>query len=698
MTEAAGSAGPLDPAQARQTLAASALAITEAIPVGTYTMVLPPEGGMASFGFMSERFLQICGLKREEAAADPFKAFACIHPDDYDDWVRLNAETFATKQSFTGECRVIVDGEVRWVRAESVPRDLPDGSTVWEGVLIDITAQRRALQQLEEERTLLNTVLGHIDGVVYMKDRQGRYLYANPSAEKLFPAEITSLVGLSDSDLMPAEAAKALRETDEQVFRDGGPLWREERLPQADGGERIFLSQKLLLRQPGNDPCLIGFSTEITQLRQATDRLAASEEQFRLLAENASDVVMRVDNSDHIVWVSPSLTASLGWCPQDWIGKTQAEVLRPGRAPEDQATVAPHPSNGSGVITREQIAAKDGSLHWVETHRGPYRNAAGEVEGTVASFRLIDAVVQAEQELLRSERQHRLLADHALDVVTICDLYGRPLYVSPSIESVRGWSVAEAMALPIDGHLKPQGQAFISEALQQTQEALRQGLPLPTFRVELEQSHRNGHWIWTEVSGSCMVDDAGAYIGTLLVYRDISARKQLEAELIQRASTDELTGLLNRRELLEQLDAMLEHSQRRRSGEQIALLFCDLDLFKEINDSLGHAAGDRVLCSVAERIRSSIRAEDLVGRMGGDEMVVVLRSVADRAAAVALGEEIAAAIRQPILGGDHPIVITASIGVTLARPGEGVDALMSRADVAMYAAKQAGRARVVPLD
>ena len=151
MTEAAGGPGPLDPAQARQTLAASALAITEAIPVGTYTMVLPPEGGMASFGFMSERFLQICGLNREEAAADPFKAFACIHPDDYDDWVRLNAETFATKQSFTGECRVIVDGEVRWVRAESVPRDLPDGSTVWEGVLIDITAQRRALQQLAEE-------------------------------------------------------------------------------------------------------------------------------------------------------------------------------------------------------------------------------------------------------------------------------------------------------------------------------------------------------------------------------------------------------------------------------------------------------------------------------------------------------------------------------------------------------------------
>lgn len=548
-------------------LAENALAITEAIPVGTYTMVLPPEGGMASFGFMSDRFLQICGLQREEAAADPFKAFACIHPDDYDDWVRLNAETFATKQSFTGECRVIVDGEVRWVRAESVPRDLVDGSTVWEGVLIDITAQRQALQQLEEERSLLNTVLGHIDAQVYMKDRQGRYLYANASMETLIPHTMESLVGCTDGELIPAEAAQAIRSVDEQVFREGGPIWREERLPLPDGGERIFLSQKLLFRQPGQDDCLIGFSTDITDLREATEQLAASEEQFRLLAENSSDVVVRVDQNGRIVWVSPSLTACLGWLPEDWIGQVARQLLMHGvpSTPAEPMGTGLNPGVGS-VITREQIAAKDGSLHWVETHAGPYVNGQGVVEGLVASFRLIDAVVAAEQEL-------RL-----------------------------------------------------------------------------------------------------------------------------RASTDELTGLLNRRELLAQLEALLLQSEGRRSGERLALLFCDLDLFKEINDSLGHAAGDLVLCSVADRIRSAIRGDDLVGRMGGDEMVVVLRSVADLDAAVAIAESIGAAICQPISGATREIVITASIGVTLARPEEDVDALMSRADVAMYAAKQAGRAQVIRLD
>ncbi|WP_330202668.1 PAS domain S-box protein [Cyanobacterium sp. Dongsha4] len=128
--------------KARQTLAQTALAITEAIPVGTYTMVKKPDSPMAYFSFMSERFLELTGLKRKEAEEDPLKGFACVHPDDYDAWVALNAEVFAKKTPFFGETRVVINGEVRWITAESVPRDLPDGSTVWEGVLTDITDRK----------------------------------------------------------------------------------------------------------------------------------------------------------------------------------------------------------------------------------------------------------------------------------------------------------------------------------------------------------------------------------------------------------------------------------------------------------------------------------------------------------------------------------------------------------------------------
>lgn len=130
----------------------TAYELTDNIPVGTYTMVQPPDGGIGRFEFLSERFLEICGLAAEEARSDPFTAFACVHPDDYDEWVRKNAEVFANKLPFFGECRVVVDGQIRWITAESTPRDLPDGSTVWEGVLIDITRQKQAEAALAAAR------------------------------------------------------------------------------------------------------------------------------------------------------------------------------------------------------------------------------------------------------------------------------------------------------------------------------------------------------------------------------------------------------------------------------------------------------------------------------------------------------------------------------------------------------------------
>lgn len=168
-----------------------------------------------------------------------------------------------------------------------------------------------------------------------------------------------------------------------------------------------------------------------------------------------------------------------------------------------------------------------------------------------------------------------------------------------------------------------------------------------------------------------------------------------EHRLHQRASTDGLTGLLNRSALLDRLERCLADPAERQSGGALALLFCDLDLFKEINDNFGHAAGDLVLRSVAERIRGTIRPDDLAGRVGGDEIIVVLRGIADQTHALAVAGKIGRAIAEPVPGLDGAIRITASIGVTLARRGEGVDALMARADRAMYEAKRTGRDRVV---
>lgn len=141
-------------AQARERLEKIAYELTEHIPAGTYTMVMRPGTQVAQFSFMSRRFLEMVGFTRAEAEANPFGVFDCVHPDDRERWIRKNLEVFATKSPFSGQTRVLVTGNLRWYSAESIPRDLPDGSTVWEGVLVDITAQKTAeaaLQRTHEE-------------------------------------------------------------------------------------------------------------------------------------------------------------------------------------------------------------------------------------------------------------------------------------------------------------------------------------------------------------------------------------------------------------------------------------------------------------------------------------------------------------------------------------------------------------------
>lgn len=122
--------------------------ITENIPVGTYTMVLGPDDDLARFGFMSRKFLEITGLEEEEARADPLRGFACVHPDDYDDWVQKNAHAFVHKAPFREETRLLVKGQLRWVVAESIPRLKKDGTWIWEGVIQDITSQKVSEQAL----------------------------------------------------------------------------------------------------------------------------------------------------------------------------------------------------------------------------------------------------------------------------------------------------------------------------------------------------------------------------------------------------------------------------------------------------------------------------------------------------------------------------------------------------------------------
>ena len=300
---------------------------------------------------------------------------------------------------------------------------------------------------------------------------------------------------------------------------------------------------------------------DITDRQSTIDAMAASEEQFRLLAENSSDVVLRIRRGI-VLWVSPSITTSLGWTPQEVSGRHVGGLVHPDDrdyAALEQAKV----DVGGAVMCRFRVRARDGRYHWVENHARPYLDAAGVQDGLVASTHVVDAEVATEREL---------------------------------------------------------------------------------------------EW---------------------------------------RACHDELTGLLSRKAALERLSFI--GRCKRKPGDEYAVVFCDIDAFKSINDTHGHATGDEILRSFASRITSTVRGGDVVARVGGDEILVVLDGVHDIDEARMIAEKIRVAVKRPVPMAGESICATVSVGVTVACPGDSIDAMVTRADEAMYRAKKAGRDRVLTI-
>jgi diguanylate cyclase (GGDEF)-like protein/PAS domain S-box-containing protein len=180
-----------------------------------------------------------------------------------------------------------------------------------------------------------------------------------------------------------------------------------------------------------------------------------------------------------------------------------------------------------------------------------------------------------------------------------------------------------------------------------------------------------------------------------ITWRDVSERIALEQALQKRATTDSLTSLLNREEVFSQIERRLAHNQRR--GGELAVMFCDLDHFKQVNDRYGHQAGDVVLQAMAARIRSCMRDSDLAARIGGDELMAVLCGVQGLPDALDIAQKVRALAREPVPIPQGEVQISMSVGVALASLGESLDDLIVRADAAMYAAKHQGRDQVVAI-
>ena len=264
---------------------------------------------------------------------------------------------------------------------------------------------------------------------------------------------------------------------------------------------------------------------------------------------------------------------------------------------------------------------------------------------------------------------------------------GRLAYMSPQISGILGYRPDELVDDPElwPSRIHPEDRAA---AIAAYSEHWRSGEPL---RAEYRMLARDGSEVWVRDEAYAMPDDtqSGRQKSQGLLI-DTTDRKLLESKLIHDALHDPLTGLANRVLLRDHLERAL--ARLSRSHGTIALLFVDLDDFKQVNDSYGHAAGDQILAQVANRLTSAVRADDVVGRQSGDEFAVLLNQVRSEAEAIVLAERVLTELRRPIQLGARSIFAGGSIGIALtSAPDATAEDLITQADAAMYAAKASGK-------
>jgi diguanylate cyclase (GGDEF)-like protein/PAS domain S-box-containing protein len=287
-------------------------------------------------------------------------------------------------------------------------------------------------------------------------------------------------------------------------------------------------------------------------------------------------------------------------------------------------------------------------------------------------------------ELGRQELRFRSLVQHTSEIITITSADGTTAYVSPAIEAVLGFSPERWVGgVPLDS-VHPEDLPAIRKVL-----AGLVATPGASAEYRGRMRHANGSWRWLEFTSTNLLDDPSVE-GVVSNARDVTETVRHQARLGHQASHDDLTGLANRVLFVERVEAALA---ARGSTEGLAVLLIDLDDFKTVNDTLGHAAGDALLTAVGLRLRRCVRPRDTVARLGGDEFAVLLADVDPEGSELGIvAERILDSLRSPVVAGGHSLLVRASIGVSTGASLHDPDAFLRDADIAMYAAKESGTA------
>ena len=638
-----------------------------------------------------------------------------IHPDDRETVLADTRNAMSDGAGIDLEYRVVCKGgEILWVRDRACfIKDSQDELICWQGVILDITERKAAEEELDKREKLYRAqqkrvndaitesearyrqLFDNANDIIYVHDLDGKYLSINQVVESVLGYTCEEALSLNIGEIVAPEHLALVKENLLRKVRGAASQTSYEVECIRKDGTRAMLEVNSSIITKNAVPIAIqGIARDITERKLAEEANRKSEERYRDLFENANDLIYTHDLDGNFTSLNRAGEIITGYTRDEALKLNIGQVVAPEHLEAARTMTARKVAGGRPTAYELDIIAKDGKRVSLELSTRLIISTDGLPIGVQGIGRDITQRREAERSLHEALSLFSSTFESTADGIIVMGLDQE--IVTCNRKFMEMWNVPQEIIEQKDG------QVLIDHIAMQLKDpdGLLENLirvykdPLATASQILEL---NDGRIFERYSQPQILEDKA--VGRVACFRDITQRNQAEEKLRHYALHDTLTDLPNRVHFMNDLRQVVDIGAKNPKA-LFAVLFLDLDRFKVINDSLGHAIGDKLLISIAERLKACVRPGDVVARLGGDEFTILLNRSGPLDEVIRVAERLQTRISEPFKLDNYEVFTTASIGIVCSSPGVEREAedFLRDADAAMYRAKEAGKARYEVFD
>jgi diguanylate cyclase (GGDEF)-like protein/PAS domain S-box-containing protein len=640
------------------------------------------------FVVVNRRFCEMLGYSRDELIGKRFEEIT--HPDDRGEDEDVAGEMARGEaQSSTLISRqkryLRKDGSVMWAQRSGVAVRSALGEPLYGlGSIEDVSQYHASQETLRALNESLRAIVETSPLAIYSITPNGIVTLWNPAAERMFGISEENVLGkpLPLANGQPRLVTADIRSrvmagdmvSNVEIIWDANPAEVRE----------ISISAAPLR---GLDQKIVGIlltCSDITELKRTGRTLDQQLHFTKELLEVLPNQIFYKGLDDKYLGFNRSWEEFMGMRREDWIGKTPHDLLTPDLAAlavmEDRDVL----QSGKSIASEVVLQNGDGVERQMVKHISSFTSPDGKPVGLIGVLTDITDFKQVKRALEASEGRFQVLTESAMDIVTVLDADGVITYQSPSVRHLLGVDPQQMVGRSQYDFVH---EDDVSSMRVRFAELVQNGYIDKPFEFRVQA--RDGSWrVLESIGKSCL--DVPAVRGIVVNTRDVTERRAIEQRVAHLAYHDALTGLPNRSLMQERISSAI--SRAERSAKKFAVMFIDIDNFKNINDSLGHDAGDDLLRRVAHRLSESVRAHDTIARQGGDEFIVLLDELEGHQGATRVAQKILQSLRSTFKVNGADQHVSGSIGIAV-YPDDGTDAstLLKNADTAMFHSKSLGK-------